>query len=33
MLKEVVDQNEPMETRGRVRKVSRSRDMLTALEN
>ncbi|MBA0626563.1 hypothetical protein Godav_004216 [Gossypium davidsonii] len=33
MSKEVVDQNEPMETRGRAKKVSRSRDMLTALEN
>ncbi|KAG8502294.1 hypothetical protein CXB51_002075 [Gossypium anomalum] len=33
MSKEVVGQNEPMETRGRVRKVSRSRGLLLALEN
>ncbi|KAK5824702.1 hypothetical protein PVK06_019483 [Gossypium arboreum] len=32
MSKEVVDQNESMETRGRVRKISRSRDMLSALD-
>ncbi|KAK5785550.1 hypothetical protein PVK06_040146 [Gossypium arboreum] len=32
MSKEVVDQNEPMETRGRARKASRSRDMLSSLE-
>ena len=28
-----VGENEPMETRGRVRKASRSRDMLSSLEN
>ncbi|MBA0572135.1 hypothetical protein Golob_002496 [Gossypium lobatum] len=33
MSKEVVDQNEPIETHGRAGKVSRSRDMLSALEN
>ncbi|KAK8314289.1 hypothetical protein V6Z12_D01G162200 [Gossypium hirsutum] len=33
MSKEVVGQSEPMETRGRARKSSRSREMLTALEN
>ncbi|KAH1096345.1 hypothetical protein J1N35_013266 [Gossypium stocksii] len=33
MSKEVVDQNEPVQTRGRAGKASRSRDMLTALEN
>ncbi|MBA0630105.1 hypothetical protein Godav_002234 [Gossypium davidsonii] len=33
MSKEVVDQNEPIQTCGRARKASRSRDMLTALEN
>ncbi|KAK8292025.1 hypothetical protein V6Z12_D06G095200 [Gossypium hirsutum] len=33
MLKEVVGQREPMETCERARKVSRSRDMLTALGN
>ncbi|KAG8498201.1 hypothetical protein CXB51_006628 [Gossypium anomalum] len=33
MSKEVVDQNEPMQTRGRVRKTSHSREMLTALED
>ncbi|KAG8480984.1 hypothetical protein CXB51_025672 [Gossypium anomalum] len=33
MSKEVVDQNEPMQTRGRVRKASRSRDMLITLED
>lgn len=33
MSKEVVGQTEPMETRGRARKASRSREMLTALEN
>ncbi|KAK8346069.1 hypothetical protein V6Z12_A07G190200 [Gossypium hirsutum] len=32
MSKEVVDQNEPIETRGRARKASRSRDMLSSLE-
>ena len=33
MSKEVVGQSDPMETRGRPRKASRSREMLTALEN
>ncbi|KAK5838415.1 hypothetical protein PVK06_007144 [Gossypium arboreum] len=33
ILKEVVDQNEPIETYGRAKKVSRSRNMLLALEN
>ncbi|MBA0633869.1 hypothetical protein Godav_025731 [Gossypium davidsonii] len=33
MLKEVVDQNEPIQTSVKARKVSRSRDMLKALEN
>ncbi|MBA0615352.1 hypothetical protein Godav_015502 [Gossypium davidsonii] len=33
MSKEVVGQSEPMETREKARKASRSRDMLTALEN
>ncbi|KAH1072672.1 hypothetical protein J1N35_025000 [Gossypium stocksii] len=33
MLKEVADQNEPMDTRGRARKASRSRDMLSTMEN
>ncbi|KAK8299136.1 hypothetical protein V6Z12_D05G303000 [Gossypium hirsutum] len=32
MSKEVVGQNEPMETRGRARKASRSRDLVSALE-
>ncbi|MBA0650731.1 hypothetical protein Goklo_018117 [Gossypium klotzschianum] len=33
MSKEVIDQNKLIQTRGRARKASRSRDMLTALEN
>ncbi|MBA0635395.1 hypothetical protein Godav_021992 [Gossypium davidsonii] len=33
MSKEVVGQSEPMETHGRAKKASRSREMLTALEN
>ncbi|KAH1046314.1 hypothetical protein J1N35_037098 [Gossypium stocksii] len=33
MSKEVVGQSEPMETCGRARKVSRSRDLLSALED
>ncbi|KAH1072375.1 hypothetical protein J1N35_024703 [Gossypium stocksii] len=33
MLKEIVDQVEPMETCGRAMKASRSRDMLSTLKN
>lgn len=33
MTKEVDNQIEPVKTRGRIRKVSRSRDMLSALED
>lgn len=33
MTKEITNQIEPIETRGRVKKASRSRDLLSVLEN